>query len=771
MGSINYKDFELCIEKRGGQRYHAKVLHSPCGEPDIEFKLPFSRLELENFILRIGSARRGVRRINSPEMQIVRDFGSKLFESIFSGDVRACLTSSQNQATSEGIGLRLKLRLEAPDLINIPWEFLYDASHGRFLALFEKTPIVRYIDVLDRTEPLKVELPLAMLVMVSSPEDYPILDVAREKANLEKAIKELISDGLINITLMEQATLPALADHLMRGQYHIFHFIGHGGFDEKNQDGILVMEDEIQRGYFVSGERLAVLLGNQSSLRMVFLNSCEGGRTSSSDPFAGVATTLVRTGSVSAVVAMQMAITDQAAITFARGFYNALSVGRPVDAAVTQARLSIFADSNDVEWGTPVLYMRSPDGLIFDIGTLSQKEREKLRFAAQVIKREIEQHKAENEREEKRQRELADLYERALDDLDGGEWSGAYDLLLRIDQLEPGFRDVADLLNRAKNEKERLEQKTGLINQGKERMDKGEWPQAVLAFQQALSISPDDTEAQELLKEANSQANQQIQRRLKEQHDAQLLSLYNQATSHLNARDWTGALALLEQANQIDPDYRDLPALIEQARVEMSKAQQVSALLAQGKTSLEQNEWSQAAEAFSQALELAPDSAEAKSLLMEANSQANQQIERRRKEEHDAQLMSLYDQASSQLKARDWAEALSRLTQASQLDPDYRDIPALIEQAKTEKSKAEQVVALLAQGKNNLKQKEWSQAAKVLARVLELDPDCDEARSLLVDANAGLKPPPVPTSPVKPPRPTSFPEEIRQSQRPKDLPR
>src|SRR3954463_10066004 len=41
------------------------------------------------------------------------------------------------------------------------------------------------------------------------------------------------------------------------------------------------------------------------SLRLAVLNSCEGARNSRTDPFAGTATTLVRQGSVPAVVAMQ----------------------------------------------------------------------------------------------------------------------------------------------------------------------------------------------------------------------------------------------------------------------------------------------------------------------------------------------------------------------------------------------------------------------------------------------------------------------------------
>ena len=98
MGNIEYKDFEISIEKRGRKRYHAKVLRSLCGEPNIEFKLPFSNEGLENFILKIGSPRKGIRRINTPEMQTIRDFGTKLFDSIFADDVRACLLSSENQA-------------------------------------------------------------------------------------------------------------------------------------------------------------------------------------------------------------------------------------------------------------------------------------------------------------------------------------------------------------------------------------------------------------------------------------------------------------------------------------------------------------------------------------------------------------------------------------------------------------------------------------------------------------------------------------------------
>jgi len=63
---------------------------------------------------------------------------------------------------------------------------------------------------------------------------------------------------------------------------------------------------------------------------------------------------------------MQYEITDDAAIEFSRDFYEAVAEGMPVDAAVTAARRTVSISSK-LEWGSPVLYMRSKDGRIFDI--------------------------------------------------------------------------------------------------------------------------------------------------------------------------------------------------------------------------------------------------------------------------------------------------------------------------------------------------------------------------------------------------------------------
>jgi CHAT domain/WD40-like Beta Propeller Repeat len=366
VSELTYLDFDLLIERTQGG-YRARVLDGPVGQASCEFALPFSPLELENFLLRIGRSGRGRRRIQSPETDAAKAFGGRLFEAVFAGDVRGCLRSSLDEANRQGAGLRLRLRLaDAPELVDLPWEFLYNAGLNRFLALSNRTPIVRYLDLPERIRPLAVTPPIRILAMISSPSDYPTLEVDREWSTLRSALEDLEGRGLVAIERMQDATLGALQRRLREGVYHVFHFIGHGGFDQQAQDGLLVLEDEAGRGRPVGSQFIGTLLQDHRSLRLAILNACEGARASTTDPFAGTAQCLVQQG-IPAVIAMQFEITDQAAIAFSREFYRALAVNFPVDAALAEARKAIFAEDNDVEWGTPVLYLRAPDGRVFDV--------------------------------------------------------------------------------------------------------------------------------------------------------------------------------------------------------------------------------------------------------------------------------------------------------------------------------------------------------------------------------------------------------------------
>jgi tetratricopeptide (TPR) repeat protein len=468
MAEIEYLDFDLLLE-RAEAGYTARVLDSPSGRAVAGFRLPFSDLELENFVLRVGRTRRGVRRLESPEMQVAKAFGGRLFQAVFSGDVRGCLRSSLDEAGRQGAGLRVRIRLaEAPELADVPWEFLYNPALNRFLVLSVDTPLVRYVDLPERIRPLTVKPPLKVLVMISCPSDYPQLDVEQEWTRLREALGDLEQRGLVAIDRLEEATLLALQQRLRREEYHVFHFVGHGGFDQQAQDGVLLLEDEGGRGRPVSGQYLGTLLHDERTLRLVILNACEGARTSRTDPFAGTAQSVVQQG-IPAVIAMQFEITDEAAITLAHEFYSALADGYPVDAALAEARKAIFAQDNDVEWGTPVLYMRAPDGRVFDIEPVSVKR------GAQV----------------------AALYRQAQTAMAGGDWDTAIERLQAVLALEPAHAEAAARLSQAR----RQEELATLYGRGRKHYEAGRLPEALEYFRRVEEIGGDYKDVRALIAE------------------------------------------------------------------------------------------------------------------------------------------------------------------------------------------------------------------------------------------------------------------------------
>ncbi len=366
-----YLDFELEIGPGSGREYPVAVIRSPAGEARETMRFPFDELALENRLkdLQIGLLRSGGkhRQMLSSEEQTVQDFGRALLDALLTGEVRSRYDVSWREAKQQGKGLRLKLRIQPPELAALPWGFLYDPRRAEYVCLSRGTPVVRYLELPQPIQPLSVTPPLHILGMIASPRDLPPLDVVREKQRVEEAVKDLRARGMVDLTWLPGQTWRDLQRAMRGGPRHIFHFIGHGGFDHNADQGLIALADEDGLTALMHATELGRLLADHDSLRLVLLNSCEGARGGEQDIFSSTASILVRRG-IPAVVAMQYAITDRAAIEFSRAFYEALADGLPVDAAVSEARKAIsLAVANTVEWGTPVLYMRSPQGVIFQL--------------------------------------------------------------------------------------------------------------------------------------------------------------------------------------------------------------------------------------------------------------------------------------------------------------------------------------------------------------------------------------------------------------------
>ncbi len=368
-----YLDFDLEIGIGQGREYPV-VVRSPAGEARATMTFPFDDLVLENrllilqnVLLRSGGTQRQA--LNQDELA-VRDFGKALFDATLVEEVRSLFYESRRMASQRDAGLRIRLRMASPSLAALPWEFLYDVRQGH-ICLSANTPVVRYLELPQPPQPLAIIPPLRILGMVTSPSDRQHLDLERERSRLEKALEPLRAKGLVEITWLEGQTWRDLQRAMRRGPWHVFHFAGHGGFDANTDEGVVLLADDEGRSRPMRATELGRLLADHRPMRLAVLNACEGGHSSERDIFSSTASILVRAG-LPAVLAMQYEITDRAAIELTRAFYEALADELPVDAALAEARKAMsLAMSNSFEWGTPVLYMRAPDGVLFELGAAS----------------------------------------------------------------------------------------------------------------------------------------------------------------------------------------------------------------------------------------------------------------------------------------------------------------------------------------------------------------------------------------------------------------
>ena len=374
MATYEYDDFWVEFSPREGGGYDVAA-RAPNGRTAAgRFELPFTEEQLEQAVRTIGYTRAAITRdigeVTTERRLTAEQLGGQLARALLAGPTGDLYGAARSSAVSKGRGVRLWLSLgKAPGLLSVPWEFLY--LQPTFLASQRKTPIVRFLSTDAPVAPRRIESSVRILGVVASPDGLPKLDVEQERKRVDDALVKARQDREVTIDWLDPATPKALRLALQKGDYHILHFVGHSGYtgDSETSDGgggLIYLENEDHTAAPISDSQLVNLLGDQESLRLVVLNSCEGARTSARDPFAGIATSIVALG-IPAVVAMQFEISDKAAIAFAEELYQSLIARQePIDVAVAEARKAVFTEVNETEWATPVLFLRNEDGRLFD---------------------------------------------------------------------------------------------------------------------------------------------------------------------------------------------------------------------------------------------------------------------------------------------------------------------------------------------------------------------------------------------------------------------
>lgn len=312
------------------------------------------------------------------------------------GEIRSLFEQAVKEVGQDG-GVRLRLLTSEPELARLPWEYaylpLYEGAidYRHFLVLNPQISFVRHEPIAKRHPKVEGVIPDTLRLLVAMANPRGDLNLEKEKNNLTTVLDGFKVDGVTFAwqPLLENATVQDLTKALM-DKPELFYFAGHGQFDK---EGYIQLQGATSGSAQIMPATQLALSLKQAGVRVAVFGTCESAQRDGTSEWAGIAPTLVAEG-VPVVVAMQYEVLDKHAIAFSEAFYIALAAGLSVDEAVSSGRLAMLGqdisthrgepdsqrtmvpagkvDANysdkppaNVQWGVPVLYMRSADSIIF----------------------------------------------------------------------------------------------------------------------------------------------------------------------------------------------------------------------------------------------------------------------------------------------------------------------------------------------------------------------------------------------------------------------
>jgi hypothetical protein len=280
--------------------------------------------------------------------------GQKLYDLLISGKIRAALAEAREKQS-----VRLLLRFKAAELNAIPWELMRDGPGRVFTDA--NHPVARAAGFFDPGLALPEKCwPLRVLLVVGS-ED---IDAEKEIYHVRDAFREVC--GLVGLEVLRLPTALEVREKCRDMRPHVFHFLGHGAVDHRG--GYLKLDQKAGGGakpWTASDIKDAL---DEGRPRLVILNACQSGVPGEQKGTWAVAEGLAQL-KVPAVISMQGPIRDVAAERFAKGLYEALAAGDPLDVAMARARLAIIDEFSDDrrEYALPYLILGAPPERILDL--------------------------------------------------------------------------------------------------------------------------------------------------------------------------------------------------------------------------------------------------------------------------------------------------------------------------------------------------------------------------------------------------------------------
>ncbi len=338
-------------------------------------------------------------------------------------------------------------------------------------------------------------------------------------------------------------------------------------------------------------------------------------------------------------------------------------------------------------------------------------------------------------------------------------------------ELETDNQAILQLIKECEEKQKNYEQIQQLFSNGNDAFNNKEYKKAVDYFEKLLVLEPDNTLVQELLLETHqkiedvesiekllveidtlnknkqflkvivlckeilekdathSKARKRLaeaEHQIKQQTD--ISDLISKGKDSLKARSYQEALSFFTAAKKLDEDDQSISSLITEAETELEKVQHIENLLTQGKQQFANEEYQKAIDTFQQAIDLNPDTAEAKQLLVQSRAAF----------ERSQRIATLLAEAESALGKQDFEKAIKLYEQVLEVDDQNSSGEGGLRRSKEALGHAKKISGLLRKGKRLLEAEKYQQAMSEFRQVLDLADGHSEAGELLDRCEAKL---------------------------------
>ena len=305
-----------------------------------------------------------------------RQLGELLFNSLFDPVLCQDFLNFHFQVVQEKEQLlRIELDIdeqEMPEVAALPWEFLCvpeSANQGTvWLATDPNLVFSRRRALWNPAKPIQLAQgeKLRIALAIAAPKNLENVEYAEVQEYLE-ALAEEQSEEIELLPIVNPAT-PTAINELLEQKPHIFHFIGHGRFEDEEGEKvgqIALVRKVLNTALWVDAEFFAGLFMTHRP-GIVVLQACEGAMQSESEAFRGVVPKIVAQN-IPVVVGMQYEVSNAIASVFSSEFYRRLGKGEPVDIAAQNGRFTIALETQfkNRDFATPVIFMNVKDGYLF----------------------------------------------------------------------------------------------------------------------------------------------------------------------------------------------------------------------------------------------------------------------------------------------------------------------------------------------------------------------------------------------------------------------